>query len=87
MNDSTHRQQADLLGSRRIPALIRELVNALTGNEKAALVVQTALAAGAPIADPTHVSGIAQLDQLHTLLVEQRPAEPARTAVAGAVQT
>ena len=53
-------------------------LNPLIGYEKAALVVKTALATGATIAEAALALGFMRADELRTLLVAQRLTEPIR---------
>ncbi|HEX2541028.1 MAG TPA: aspartate ammonia-lyase [Caldimonas sp.] len=63
-------------------ATLATALNPLIGYERAALVVKTALAAGATIADTAHALGLMRADELQALLVVQRLTEPIRPAAA-----
>jgi aspartate ammonia-lyase len=57
-------------------ATLATALNPLIGYERAALVVKTALAAGATIADTARALGVMRVDELQALLVVQRLTEP-----------
>jgi aspartate ammonia-lyase len=63
-------------------ATLATALNPLIGYERAALVVKTALAAGATIADTAHALGLMSADKLQALLVVRRLTEPIPPAAA-----